>query len=201
MCLLLKAARAWYDLTQTEYQITAGRKGKTVSFRLDFDTADFPHLAGMQYAQDVDFGLRQSEYYGDKLLPSLLDGKLDGSKIEKSRNWAKIKGRLNAIIGLQNTLDSKFAIAFFDPSKVRTSSNIDADYVIKNLDSGETYFVFVDEDVFHRHYCKSAFEKNRVDYMLNQAQLTVLKTEKFQDGNSQVLYLHPNYKEQPVTVK
>lgn len=200
MCLFLKAAQAWQILTQTEYRITAGRKGKAVSFRLDFDFADFPHLAGMQYAQDADFGLRPSEYYGEKLVPALLSGKMDASRIEKSRNWEKIKGRLNAIIGLQQTLDSDFSIALFDPSRVHTNSKIDADYVIKNLDSGETYFVFIDEDKAHRHYCKSAFTKTNIDYMKNQPLLTVLKKEKIENGSSRVLYQHPNFKEQPTAV-
>lgn len=198
MSLFLKAAQAWQELGKIEYRITAGRKGKSVSFRLDFILADFPHLAGMHYAQDVDFGLRPSEYHGEKLIPALLSGKLDAGRIEKSRNWAKIQGRLNAIIGLQNTLDSKFAIAYFDPAKVYAGSAIDADYVIKNIDSGEIYFVFIDENEYNRYYCKSAFEKNNVDYMQNQTQLTVLKIEKFENGSSKVLYQHPNFIEQPV---
>ncbi len=201
MCLLLEAAKAWQKLVETEYHITAGRKGKSVSIRLGFDFADFPHLAGMQYAQDIDFGLRSSEYYGEKLVPALLCGKMDGSKIEKGRNWEKIKGRLNAIIALQKTLDSEFSIALFDPFKVvHTNSKIDADYVIMNLDSGETYFVFIDEDKNHRHYCKSAFAKSNIDYMKNQPLLTVLKKEKFENGSRHVLFQHPNFKEQSIAI-
>ncbi len=198
MSLFLEAAKAWQKLVEIEYLITAGRKGKSVSLRLGFDFADFPHLAGMQYAQDADFGLRSSEYYGEKLVPALLCGKMDGSRIEKSRNWEKIKGRLNAIISLQKTLDSEFSIAFFDSSKVHTNSRIDADYVIKNLNSGETYFIFIDENKEHRYYCKSAFAKSNIDYMQNQTLLTVLKKVKFENGNSRVLFQHPNFKEQAI---
>jgi len=200
MCLLLEAAKAWQRLVKIEYHITVGRKGKSVRLRLDFDFADFPHLVGMQYAQDVDFGLRLSEYYGEKLVPVLLCGKMDGSKIEKSRNWEKIKGRLNAIISLQKTLDSEFSIARFDSSRVHTNSRIDADYVIKNLDSGETYFIFIDESKEHCHYCKSAFAKGNIDYMQNQPLLTVLKKVKFENGNSRVLFQHPNFKEQTIAI-
>ena len=200
MSLFLKAAQAWQKMVATEYHITAGRKRKTVSFSLDFDLADFPHLAGMQYAQDVDFNLRPSEYYGEKLIPALLSGKMDGNKIEKSRNWERIKGRLNAIIGLQDTLDSEFAIALFDPARVHTNSRIDADYIIQNLHSGEIYFVFIDENKEHRHYCKSAFAKNNVDYMKNQPLLTVLKKEKIENGVSRTLFQHPNFKEQTEAV-
>lgn len=198
MCLFLEAAKAWQRLTAIEYRMTAGRKGKTFSFRLDFEAADFPHLAGMQYAKDADFGLHPSEYYGEKLMDVLLSGKMDGSRIEASRNWERIEGRLKAIIGLQETLDSDFLIAKFDPSKVPAGSRIDADYVIRNISSGETYFIFVDEDQTHRHYCKSAFAVGITDYLRNQPQLTMLKKEKTQDGQTQILYRHPNFVEQPV---
>ena len=63
MCLLREAAHAWQQLTGTEYRITVGRRGKKSSFALSFSFADFPHVAGMQYAQDVDFGLRPSIAY------------------------------------------------------------------------------------------------------------------------------------------
>lgn len=198
MNLLLAAAKAWQELLQTEYCITVGRRGKTASFRLQFGLADFPHLAGMQYARDVDFGLREAEYYGEKLVPALLSGALDGRRLEQGRNWEKIKGRLHAILHLKATLESDFLIAWFDPSKVRTYSQIGVKYVVTNLNSGETYFVFIDENSEHRHYCKSAFTKADVDYIQNQPRLTVLKKEKIEGGSRRTLYRHPNFKEEPV---
>lgn len=57
MCLLTEAARRWEQLSQTEYHILAGKRGKEISIHLKFDFADFPHLSGMQYAQDADFGI------------------------------------------------------------------------------------------------------------------------------------------------
>ena len=196
MCLFKQAAEAWLELIGTEYEIITGRKGKPYTINLDFAAADFPHLAGMQYALDVDFGLRSSEYYGAKLIPALVDGKLDGTKIEKSRNWSKIiEGRLKAIINLQKTLDSNFAISLFDPRKVRgTHSKIDADFLIKNLDTGETYFVFISEDSTHRQYCKSAFAQEGVDFMDNQQKLTILQNTKRINESATVLFTHPNYK-------
>lgn len=194
MCLLTEAARRWEQLSKTEYHIVAGKRGKAFSIHLKFDFADFPHLSGMQYAQDADFGIRASEYYGAKLVPALLSGKMDGSRMESSRNWGKIEGRLKAIIGLKETLEGSFLIAFFNSRKVRANSRIDADYVIKNAQSGETYFVFIDEEN-GRHYCKSAFEKENVDYMENQTMLTVLKKEKIEDGAIMELYRHPNFRE------
>ena len=195
MCLLVKAAQEWERLSKIEYYIVAGRRGKAVTIRLGFDLADFPHLSGMQYARDVDFGIRPSEYYGEKLIPALLSGRMDGRRIECGRNWERISGRLDAIIGLKETLEGNFLIAHFNPRKVRTNSNIDADFIIKNERSGETYFVLIDEKDGQRHYCKSAFAKENVDYMENQSMLTVLKKEKTENGETKVLYRHPNFKE------
>ena len=180
MCLLREAAHAWQQLTGTEYRITVGRRGKKSSFALSFSFADFPHVAGMQYAQDVDFGL---------------SGKLEAANMERSLNWPRIKGRLNAIIHLQETLDTEFLIARFRPNLVRIHCKIDAEYIIKNLHSGEVFFVFIDKGTGQRYYCKSAFERTTIDYLENQAVLTVLKKEKVMNGIPTLLYLHPNYME------
>ena len=56
MCLFKQAAVAWSELIGTKYEIIAGRKGEQYTINLDFEAADFPHLAGIQYAPDVDFG-------------------------------------------------------------------------------------------------------------------------------------------------
>lgn len=196
MSLFLEAAQAWQQLMQTEYRITAVRRGKIDRFCLHFDPADFPHLAGMQYAKDVDFGLRPTEYYGEKLLFALLRGKMDGSRIEKSRSWEKISGRLRAIIRLEQTLESDFLLARFDPGRVYCGSKINADFVIQNRDSQEIFFVFIDKSNESRYYCKSAFQKAGVDYIQNQSILTVLKKEKWGTGAWQVLYRHPHLREE-----
>lgn len=200
MCLLVEAANAWQKMIQIRYYITAGRRGKNYSFRLDFALSDFAHLAGMHYAKDVDFGLRADQYRGEKLIPALLNGKMDGSKIEKSRNWPKIKGRLKAIIGLQQTLESEFSIAIFNPDNVLTGSKIDAVYVIKNTVSGESYFIFIDKDKKYRYFCRSAFAEGNVDYMKNQTMLTRLKVDKFENGKRQLMYQHPNFQEETADI-
>lgn len=200
MNLLLQAAYAWAQLTCAEYRITVGRKGHTSCFQLCFSPEDFPHLCGMQYARDVDFGLRRNEFEGNKLLASLLSGKLDGARLEKSQNWEKIKGRLNAIIRLKQTLESDFVIARFDSKRVLTGSKIQAEYVIQNTTTGEIFFIFLDKDQSQRYYCKSAFAKTNVDYLKNQALVTVLEKEKYIDGTWKLLFRHPNYIREPAEI-
>ena len=105
---LLEAARSWDCLNDVKYILDISHKGKLKQIELTFLYEDFPHAAGMQYAQDVDFGVRTSEIYGKKLIPALLSGCIKDSQIEKGKNWERISFRLNTIIQLQEILDSDF---------------------------------------------------------------------------------------------
>ena len=42
--------------------------------------------------------------------------------------------------------------------------------------------MFIDKGTGQRYYCKSAFERTTIDYLENQAVLTVLKKEKVMNG-------------------
>ncbi len=192
MCLLLKAAHAWQELENVEYFIDLGKKGNLTKLNLIFNDADFPHLAGMQYAEGVDFGVRLDEYYGKKLVPALINGKIDAGKVETSENWDMISGRLAAIINLQHTLDGNFSIVMFNRRKVKGHSKIDAKFVIKSTITNDTYFVFLDERS-GKYYCKSAFRKDAVDYVENQSSMTVLRKIKSINGMSSELYRNPGY--------
>lgn len=139
MSLFLDAAIAWNALNNISYKLDIARKGELKQIKLYFCDADFPHLAGMQYAKDVDFGIRKFEYYGEKLIPALLTKRLDDTKIESSRNWNRISGRLNAIIDLQNIFDNNFRISTFNNAKVRGYSKIDAKFLIKSDISNNIY--------------------------------------------------------------
>ncbi|MCD8098960.1 MAG: PBECR4 domain-containing protein [Oscillospiraceae bacterium] len=192
MGLLSDAAAAWNNMCDTYYIFDIARKRKSNRIKLSFLNADFPHLAGMQYAKDVDFGLRRAEYYGERLVSTLLDKRLDDSKIEESRNWGKISGRLTAIINLQNTLDNDFTVVSFNKSKVRGFCRIDAKYVIKSTVSDDMFFIFLDEQS-GRYYCKSAFKKEYIDYTENQSVMTVLQKVKVVDGAVTVLFTRSGY--------
>lgn len=159
---------------------------------MSFLNEDFPHLSGMQYAKDVDFGIRKSEYYGAKLVPALLSKYLDDTKIEGSRNWSKISGRLTAIINLQTTLEHEFVIVSFNRTKVRGYCQIEAQFAIKNITSGDVFFVFLDERR-GRYYCKSAFRKEFTDYIENQSAMTVLQKIKVVDGVQNILFTRSGY--------
>lgn len=192
MGILLDAARAWNDLCKVAYQVVLGKKGSAYTLELTFEAADFPHLAGMQYARDVDFGLRQAQFYGEKLIPAILSGKLEEARLCKARDWLRIEGRLKAIVRLQLTLEGPFTVARFDPRRVRGFCRIQAEYVMKNTVSGETFFVFLDRGR-DRYYCKSAFQSNELDYLENQSVMTVLEVTRRSGRESVLLRRHPGY--------
>lgn len=188
----MDAAAAWKELSDIQYILDLGRKGKLERITLSFLDEDFPHLAGMQYAKDVDFGIGRAEFYGERLVPVLLSSYMDDHRIEKSRNWDRISGRLTAIVNLQKTLDNPFIVVSFNKQKVRGHSRIDAKFAIKSTISDEIFFVFLDE-TSGRYYCKSAFKKEQTDYIENQSQMTVLQKTKIVNGKSFVLSRHPRY--------
>ena len=54
---------------------------------LSFCPEDFPHLAGMQYASDVDFGLNKAEIRSGKFISKIINGEVDDELIEKAAEW------------------------------------------------------------------------------------------------------------------
>ena len=194
MGLLLEAAIAWNDLHNVSYILDVTKKGSGTVKRIElsFLDEDFPHAAGMQYAGDVDFGIRPNQYYGAKLIPALLTGQMIDTKIESGLQWNKISGRLTALVHLQTTLDGSFLIRSFEKGKVPGYSAINAKFIIQSTISDEMYFVFLDERS-NKYYCKSAFKKEKTDFMKNQTLVTVLQKTKTIDGVPHVLYTKDGY--------
>lgn len=192
MSLFMDAAIAWNALHNVSYKLDVARKGELKQIELYFCDEDFPHLVGMQYAKDVDFGIRKAEYYGKNLISALLTQRMDDMKIESSRNWDRISGRLTAIINLQNTFDNEFKIFAFNNAKVRGYSQIEAEFLIESTISNDIYFVFLDERS-GCHYCKSAFRKELIDYAENQSGMTLLQKTKIVNGVASILFIKDGY--------
>lgn len=192
MSLFLDAAIAWNSLLNTSYRITIGHKNKMSVIRLVFRPGDFDHLSGIHYSSDVDYGLHRREYRGDRLLPALLSGKLDALLIEKSQNWSKIVGRLQAITDLSTILNTDFLIYKFTPNRLPFHSEIRATYCIYNAAQNKGVFLFADQ-ADQVVYCKSIFPESDQDYRANQTRWTVLKKERITQDAIEVLFTHPSF--------
>lgn len=198
MGLFLDAAVKWSSLQNTQYLLVLGHKKSTEYINMTFRPEDFDHLSGMQYANDIDFGLHRNQYRGDKLIPALLSAKLDDKLIEKSQSWDKISERLSAIIHLDEILNSDFLIYKFDRFKLPFHSDIKAAYCIYSETYKNGVFLFLDEEQ-RCYYCKSVFEKDCNDYRTNQTRWTVLKKEKSTELGTTTIFLHKSFVE-PVGV-
>ena len=194
MGLFLDAAVKWSSLQNTQYLLVLGHKKSTEYINMTFRPEDFDHLSGMQYANDIDFGLHRNQYRGDKLIPALLSAKLDDKLIEKSQSWDKISERLSAIIRLDEILDSDFVIYKFDRFKLPFHSDIKAAYCIYSETQKNGVFLFLDEEQ-RCYYCKSVFEKDCNNYRTNQTRWTVLKKEKTTELGTKTIFLHKSFVE------
>lgn len=194
MGLLRDAAVAWTALYGTEYRLLLGMKGKwSRSITLSFLPEHFHHLAGFQYATDVDFGVRPSELRKATLTQKIIDKTLDDSLIEKSIHWEDIYQRLLGITQLEAGLDSDFRICCYYQNHVRGGTSIPAEYVVKSTKTDVTFFVFVDRDTGN-YFCRSIFAKGIMDFTAGQPSLTVLKKEKLVAGAAEYILVHPGYK-------
>ena len=194
MCLLLQAATSWINLMTTRYVFTLGYKNNAYNLPLIFEKVDFYHLSGMHYAKDVDFKIPPNKMYGDKLIDLVLSGKIVVSDIEKSKNWARIKGRLEGIVTLKEILESDFSIYKFTPNRLGFNSEILAKYLIHSPSLNLSVFLFLDESGEH-FYCKSIFSEEERDYTKNQTPYKVLKKIRIQDGNEVEIFRYTSYKE------
>lgn len=194
MGLFFDAAVKWSRLQNTQYLLVLGHKKSTEYINITFRPEDFDHLSGMQYANDIDFGLHRNQYRGDKLIPALLSKKLDDSLIEKSQSWDKISERLSAIVRLDVILDSDFLIYKFDRFKLPFHSDIKAAYCIYSEIHKNGVFLFLDEEQ-RCYYCKSVFEQDCNDYRANQTRWTVLKKEKTTELGTKMIFLHKSFVE------
>lgn len=192
MGLLFDAATAWNALQDTTYELLLGRGKNSTLLTITFCADEFWHLVGMQYVDDVDFRLNRAELRGSKFLSKVLTKKVNDELITKTAEWDKIQGRLECLIAIESIFDSDFLIFNFNYENVPHGTMIAAKYVIKDQQSGATYFVFLDTDK-QRWFCKSALRLRTADFSENQSRMTVLKKIKKKGGVIKIDYTHPHY--------
>ena len=193
MGLLGDAAHVWAYMEDIQYQFLLGRKRlRTEAFTLAFLPDAFSHCAGIQYANDVDFGIPRAALRGSKLLSKLLSQVIDDKKIEKSENWEKIRGRLEGILRMESVLDDCSCMFLFLPQFSIVPTAIEARYIIRDNESGATYFFFLDEDN-QTAFCRSIFRDDTIDYTISQSRLPVLKRDKYKGDRLIASYTHPRY--------
>ena len=184
MALLFEAASAWNNLLNVSYQITYGKKGKLYHISLSFEPDQFLHLSGIHYIDDVDF---QRPYNKRNFVSLLLSKEIDAAKIEQSANWVDIKGRLEALVRLEKILDTDFSLYLFRGDNLPFYSDVKANFLIRNLQTGDVVFLFVDGPL-DKSFCRSVFSMTDRDYSMGQKKVGLLKKVKYNNGAAETLY-------------
>lgn len=175
MDILHEAAKAWNELTKYTYHIRYGKHATAYEINLRFDKAEFYHLAGFQYLNDVVLPYRTSH---PKIIDAVLTNKIAERHISKSKNFELVKDRLIAISKLEAMLDNQFNIYNFNPKVLPFYTKIPAKNLI-TAEVGDVIFLFTDDRENGEAYSKSIFlKRGELDYAKNQKALKILSVEK-----------------------
>ncbi|MBQ9921443.1 MAG: hypothetical protein IJO52_04590 [Clostridia bacterium] len=184
---LQKRAWAFKNLSDYEYKIVLGRKGKKTEFTIDFEKTDFPHLIGLHKLTDVLSGNIATE----RLFDECLSGKLSYEAILKSVFFQKIENRFEYFDKLEELLDSNNIIFKCNTSNMSSFSKIIADFELKNIYENLIFYLFIEKrNCSEKQYCKSFIQENKIDYTYGQTKMTLLYKEKInkKTGNSEIQY-------------
>ena len=143
MDILQACALAFQGLLAYEYHFVIGRKGKMREFYLNFNEADFHHLAGLHKLKDIaqiQRGMRE------KIFNQILIGKIPLSLIEKSVYYDKMKGRILLLTDLEGMLDDNQMIFRYN-EKVHKYSLSKADYLLEGQANLIPAFLFLGESI------------------------------------------------------
>lgn len=173
--LLLDAAIVWKRLMAYEYHVTAARKKQAHHLRLCFSDADFYHLAGFQYLQDIS-GLPKIAQV--KYLDAICCGTVTQEHIRCGVRYnSLVAPRLRALSMLDSVLDGDFSVYQFFPERLSFYSQIKGAYLVQSDVYGQIQLVFIDRLPAQETacFCRSAFMLDPLrDYRANQPKLTML---------------------------
>ena len=197
--ILIKAAKIWKELTEYNYVLTYGYKGKLETITITFSTGDFPHLAGFQYMKDV----KMPKYHSTLVINKILANKILYKTITKSAYYTEMmKPRLETLIQAKNIFDNEFNLFSFIPELYPFTTTITADYLIaSNINLSSYIFIIHTKILKNKCYlCCSAFTKGDRDYALNQRKRTLLRKERIHLPTKTVTILYDKLIEQKNSV-
>lgn len=190
MASITDAQNTFSKLLDIEYEFILGRKGKSVTLRVEFQKLHFFHLAGLQYLRD----LPRLAVPAEEVYNQLESGQLSVSYIESSQNYDFIKGRIDYLIYLEQIFDSNDTIFKYNPA-LQAFSVIEADFLMKNEINQIPLFVFLSKGKNEKFFCKSFFPETKKDYAERQTKWTVLFKKKIEKSTNTetVLYKNNNF--------
>ena len=172
MDILFRSASSWKELIEYRYELIYGYKKQLYPVNLTFSAEDYPHLAGFQYLKDLSL----PNYSYAKIIDRILEGRLPYEKIKLSSNYERlVKPRLEAIIDLKTSLDTKFTFYKFIPHVYPFYTSIKADFLIAGNEENEDFIFIIKSAQGNNYLCCSIFKQDIRDYKINQSPRTLLK--------------------------
>ena len=155
---------------------------------LEFEPSEFYHLAGFPHAKDIVLPVRGSQ---TKMLDNVLARKITGAMLEKSTNYESvIKRKLEAIIRLEQLLNSPCQVYLYNPRKLPFYTDIKAKYLLVD-EQTQVVFLFTDtEDDGASCFSRSTFVMGDRDFRINQTKVAVLQIKRIDlsTGNADVIF-------------
>lgn len=190
MSNIIDAQNAFSKLLDVEYEFILGRKGKSVTLRVEFQKYHFFHIVGLQYLRD----LPKLAISAEDVYNQIEAGQLSASYIESSRNYDYIKSRINYLSYIEQIFDSNDTVFKYNPA-LQVFSIIEADFLLKNEINQMPIFVFLSKGKNEKFFCKSFFPETKKDYAERQTRWTVLFKKKIvkSTNTETVLYKHKNF--------
>lgn len=184
---ILTTANAYSQLLDIEYQIILGKKNKTIELTIGFEQANFFHLAGLQYLEDMPDILRSRR---DILFSKIIDGTISVQQIESSAFYSVIKERIDYLAFLESIIDSNKTIFKYN-SKLEVFSSIVAEFLLKNEIQARNIFTFLSQDKQSgKYFCRSFFPQIDKDYSEGQTTWTLLYKKKIYKSKNQEIVLY-----------
>lgn len=169
-----ECAVAFKQLLDKRYCFKIGRKGKIIAIEIGFEKVNFHHLMGLHKLTDLHIAKANRA----KVFDDILNGNINFSKIEKSKLFHTIKGRIDFLPHLETLLDGNEIIFRYNQKK-QSFSHIQAEFLLVTAYDNTDIYIFIDQDSKQSPYfCCSFFPKERTDYTNNQTKYTLLFKEK-----------------------
>ncbi|MFR9537841.1 MAG: PBECR4 domain-containing protein [Rikenellaceae bacterium] len=187
---LLACASAFSALSNIEYSLVIGRKGKAIELRICFPTVNFHHLAGLHKLRDLQLATENR----DKVFQRILSGQITCDHILKSSFAQESLRRMAPLQHLELLFDTNELVFRYNEKK-QVFSVIQADFLLSTPLDGNDIYIFISKGDDDSYFCRSLFPKDGKDYTQGQSKYTLLYKEKINTatGVSEVQYdrLHP----------
>lgn len=181
------------SIMQTQYYFEIAKKHVVHKFILDFEKADFFHMAGLHKLKDVT--ILQTRKNKELIFDGISKGDISFAQIENSFFYHDIEKRLSYLGKLQGILDSNQIVFQYLENKNKASC-IKADYLLEEGYEEDIVYIFLSERNRKAQHdvpvmcCRSFFPMEQLDYSRNQPSYTLLKKIKtdMADGSRTVQY-------------